>query len=262
MKIIHFSDLHLAAPLGSFRAIFDKRLIGFFNGAVFRKRNYDPERLRKAIPEILAEKPDVIVFTGDATTCSQPEEFRMAQEILAPLRDSGIPILYSPGNHDCYVPDQSCRDALDQFRNYLTGSCNAPFKFDTPECTFLLFHSAVPTNPFLSCGYFPEDSNSFLKEECRNKTKPVVVISHFPVLRQEKGISGFRRRLNGAEQVRELFNDGNIDLILCGHIHKPYEILNPDGHGEICAGSLTKAGIYRVITLQDSRFHFENKFIF
>ena len=103
LKIAHFSDLHLAAPLGSFRGLTDKRLIGFLNGAVFRKHAYLPERIGTAVRMILEEHPDIIVFTGDAVTCSQPAEFELAKETLRPLKESGIPILYSPGNHDVYM---------------------------------------------------------------------------------------------------------------------------------------------------------------
>ena len=260
LKIIHISDLHLSAPLGRFSALFDKRLIGFLNGAVFRKHAYDPENIRKAIQMIPAEKPDLIVLTGDATTCSQPEEFRLAAELLRPLKDTGIPILFTPGNHDCYVKAKECTEARMEFQKYLTGSAELPAKFETPECTFLITHSAVPTNPLLSCGCVSPETVSFLEQECSNKSKPIVLLSHFPVLKQEKGIAGKRRRLNGAEPIREMIRDGRIDLVLCGHIHKPYEILEENGHGEICAGSLAKAGIYRVITCDQNRFHFENRF--
>ena len=258
LKIIHFSDIHLSAPLGSPSAFFDKRFIGYLNGAVIRRHAYRQERLEKAIPMILNEKPDVIVFTGDATTCSQPGEFEKALNILKPLIDSKIPILFTPGNHDCYVKNKKCTDALREFRLALTGSEKAPDKFETPECTFLIFHSAVPTSPVLSCGYFSGESLEFLKNECAKKTKPIIALTHFPVVKVEKGISGARRKLYGAESVREFVDSGDIDLVLCGHIHKPYEILDFTGRGEICAGSLTKKGIFRKIIYSDNMFHVEN----
>lgn len=258
LKIIHFSDIHLSAPLGAGSALFDKRLIGYLNGAIFRKHAYRQERLEQAVPMILAEKPDVIVFTGDATTCSQPQEFEKALNILQPLIDSKIPILYTPGNHDCYVKNRKCADALRKFRLALTGSDTAPAKFETTECTFLSFHSAVPTSPVLSCGYFTNESLEYLKTECRNKTKPIIALTHFPFVKVEKGIAGARRKLFGAEPVRELIDAGEIDLVLCGHLHTPYEMLDRTGRGEICAGSLTKKGIFRKIIFADNIFHFEN----
>ena len=258
LKIIHFSDIHISAPLGSVSALFDKRFIGYLNGAIFRRHAYRQERLEKAVPMILDEKPDVIVFTGDATTCSQPEEFEKALNILQPLIKSGIPILYTPGNHDCYVRNQKCVDALREFRLALTGSETAPSRFDTDECSFLIFHSAVPTSPVLSCGYFKQESIDFLEKESVNKTKPLIALSHFPWLKVEKGIPGSRRKLYGAENARKFVDSGDIDLVLCGHLHKPYELLDFTGRGEVCAGSLTKKGIFRRITFADNMFHTEN----
>lgn len=258
LKIIHFSDIHLSAPLDSASALLDKRFIGFLNGAIFRKHAYKQERLEKAVPMILEEKPDVIVFTGDATTCSQPAEFEKALKILQPLINSKIPILFTPGNHDCYVPNKKCVEALQNFRIALTGSDQAPVKFETKDCTFLLTHSAVPTSPVLSCGYFTQESLEFLKKECKAKTKPIILLTHFPVAKVQKGIAGSRRKLYGAEPVRQLLDSGDIDLILCGHLHTPHELLDWTGRGEICAGSLTKKGIFRRITFADNLFHIEN----
>ena len=261
LKIVHFSDIHISEPLGSAGALLDKRLIGYLNGAVFRRRLFRREYLLRAIPMILEEKPDVIVFTGDATTCSQPREFETALEILKPLINSGIPILYTPGNHDCYVPAKECAEALREFRIALTGSDKEPSKFETPECDFLIFNSAVPTAPWLSCGCFTEESAEFLKKECEQKKKPLIMLSHFPVLNTESGIAGARRKLYGADPVRELSESGEIDLILCGHLHTPYEMLDWTGRGEIGAGSLTKKGVFRTILFADNMFHTENKYI-
>ena len=258
LKIIHFSDIHISAPLGSAAALFDKRVIGYLNGAIFRRHAYRQERLEKAVPMILEEKPDVIVFTGDATTCSQPEEFEKALDILQPLIKSGIPILYTPGNHDCYVKDKKCVAALRDFRIALTGSDAAQTRFETGECSFLIFHSAVPTSPVLSCGYFSQESVDFLKKECADKTKPLIAVSHFPWVKVEKGIAGSRRKLYGAETAREYVDSGDIDLVLCGHLHPPHDLVDWTGRGEICAGSLTKKGIFRRITYADDMFHTEN----
>lgn len=261
LKIIHFSDLHLSCPLQSAGALFDKRFIGYLNGQVFRKHAYRPERIREAVRMILAEKPDVIVFTGDATTCSQPAEFDFALDQLSPLVRSGIPILYTPGNHDCYVPAPECRQALEKFRTALTGSDRTPSALDTPSCRFLVFDSALPVNPLLSSGRFTEDSAAFLREECGKKRKPLIALSHFPAVRQEKGLSGMRRRLYGAEHLRDALENGQLDLILCGHIHKPYELLDQRGRGEICAGSLTKTGHFDVITFDGETFRSESRVV-
>ena len=258
LKIIHFSDIHISAPLSSGSALFDKRLIGYLNGAIFRRHAYKQERLEKAVPMILNEKPDVIVFTGDATTCSQPEEFEKTLNLLQPLIKSGIPILYTPGNHDCYVRNPKCVDALREFRIALTGSDTAPAKFEMEDCSFLIFHSAIPTSPVLSCGYFNQDSLDFLKKECTAKTKPLIALTHFPWMMIEKGITGSRRKLYGAEDARKHVESGEIDLVLCGHLHKPHDLVDHNGKGEICAGSLTKKGIFRRIIYKDNMFSTEN----
>ena len=111
-RIIHFSDTHEPATLESWRALFDKRILGLANSSLVRKNRYDRNYLPRAIELILKDPPDLALFTGDAVSCGQPGEFDRALKLFRPLIDSSVPLLYIPGNHDAYVRDRSCRKAL------------------------------------------------------------------------------------------------------------------------------------------------------
>ena len=53
-----------------------------------------------------------------------------------------------------------------------------------------------------------------------------------PVLR-------FRHRLFGQKKVVQLMEEKKLDLVLCGHVHKPYLKTDEQGRGECCAGSVS-----------------------
>ena len=251
-RIIHFSDTHEPATLEHWHGLFDKRLLGLANSSVIRRKRYDRAYLPRMVDYILRNPPDLAVFTGDATSCGQPGEFARALRMFKPLLRSGIPFIYTPGNHDAYVQDRACISALERFtRDMWRGQHTLqdyPFALDFPLFRVLVLHCARPFNPAMSCGYMPPRTRQFLLEEAaRLDARPLICTGHFPLTTQAS-LLNMRRRLYGAAGAAGLLKEGIIDLSLCGHIHKPYELLNETGRGEIVAGSLTKTGAFAEIT--------------
>ena len=112
MKFALFSDIHEHAVFSA-RALLDKRLFGLVNSSFWRNGSYRMERIDAAVRTILDSlHPDLVVFPGDTVSTSDPREFEAALNRLRPLVDSGIPILYAPGNHDRYVRDRACCEAF------------------------------------------------------------------------------------------------------------------------------------------------------
>ena len=128
MKIVHFSDPHAGGSAEDWMAYFDKRWVGVFNYRFRRRFRHDLKLLEKAVEYILAVKPDAAVCTGDLTSTGQPGEFAKTLEILKPLQESGIPLIYMPGNHDCYVKRSKCVTAMKNAVSFLNG---AEFNFDS-----------------------------------------------------------------------------------------------------------------------------------
>ena len=96
MRIAHLTDLHITKLPPSLAGLLDRRLSGSINlrflGRGERYRNA-AERGRFAVQQIIAEAPDAVVFGGDATSLSEPEEFSVAAEVLSPLLSMGVPCI-------------------------------------------------------------------------------------------------------------------------------------------------------------------------
>ncbi len=260
MKIIHFSDPHVCLAPESLSALFDKRILGFFNHTLRRSFNHDLSLLDKAVEFILIEKPDVVVCTGDITSTGQPSEFARALDLLAPLTNSGIPFLCVPGNHDSYVKDKPCREALDAAFSMLNDKRWAldglPARLEIGGCEFILVNECRPTNILLSSGGLQERDAKTISQWCAvKKTKPRILVGHFPFW-YKKGNLGARRSLGNREVLRSLMESGAIDLSLCGHVHRHFAETVATGRGEVCAGSTTLNGNVAVIEYlgNDDRF--------
>ena len=246
MKIIHFSDPHAGGGAESWRAYFDKRWVGVFNYRFRRRYKHDLSRLKTAVEHILAVRPDVVVCTGDLTSTGQPGEFERVLDILKPLRDSAIPFLYLPGNHDCYVKAPECAAAVRAAVEYLS---RGDYRFDDLPTVrehagveFGLVNCCRPSNIFCSWGFMSKADSAALEKWCAGPKKhPRILLSHYPMT-EDHPLLRFRHRLFGQGRVVELMRAHAIDLVLCGHIHNPYLKVDADGRGECCTGSVTRNG--------------------
>ncbi len=251
-RIVHFSDIHICAPLDSWQDFFDKRIAGLMNFYTFRKNTMNPERIPGLISRISEIKPDLIVCTGDITCTGRLIEFSRAIDKLSPLlaiKDSRF--IYVPGNHDKYVRDQKCLSALHSAFRELNGKDisleNLPVKIKIKDCEFILVDETVPTNIFSSCGYISkEDSLAICRWAKTDNNTPKILVGHFPI-KEMHPIKRFRKRLWGQKDILEKLVKGEFALSLCGHFHHPYADLDEKGRGEICAGSFTLHGKISVI---------------
>ena len=259
-KFVLFSDIHEHAVFSP-RALLDKRFFGLMNSTFCRHGGYRMERIAAAVRTILDSlRPDLVIFTGDAVSTSDPREFEAALNRLRPLVDSGIPILFSPGNHDRYVRDRACCEAFERFRAELTKHCPMTFPgvYETSDLRFAVIDCARPFNPVLSCGEMTPETAVFLEREAgKDDPRPLVCVGHFPLRGNDK-LSSFRHRLIGGERATALLNAGKIALSVAGHIHMPLQSLDARGHGELVVGSLTKKDILREITFDGVVFAVRN----
>lgn len=262
MKIIHFSDPHAGGSAEDWMAYFDKRWVGVFNYRFRRRFRHDLKLLEKAVEYILAVKPDAAVCTGDLTSTGQPGEFEKTLNILEPLRRSGIPLIYMPGNHDCYVKRPKCVQAMKNAVRQLNGD---EYNFDSlpqvrtvADVDFLMLNTSRPSNLLCSWGFVSAADKRWIEDVCAQpKKRPRILVTHYPMF-EDHPILRMRHRLFGQKNILRQMAAGNIDLSLCGHVHKPYCRVNDSGQGENCAGSVTRNGVISSIEY----FPSENRFTF
>ena len=246
MKIVHFSDPHGGGPAEDWMAYFDKRWVGVFNYTFRRKFRHDLKKLANAVEYILDTRPDAAVCTGDLTSAGQPGEFAKVLKILEPLKNSDIPLIYTPGNHDCYVRRPKCVAAMHAAVAELS---QGKYTFhDLPRCLeiggaeLLVTNTSAPSNLLCSWGFLRAKEREFIVNNCTgNHDRPRILITHYPMT-EEYPVLRMRHRLFGQKQVLELMKNGALDLVLCGHVHKPYLKIDGDGRGECCAGSVSSNG--------------------
>lgn len=239
-RLLFFSDSHEEA---SFPRGLDKRVLGFCNSHFKRRYQHDPAWLKAAVDQILAERPDAVLFGGDAVSTADPREFERALPYFLPLVRSEIPFYCTAGNHDCYVRNSACRRAMLDFYAALgNADIEKPRCIRLNDLRLMILPESCPTVPWLSCGRLDDETIAAVTEEVeKNDAVPLIVAGHFPLR-----VDTWRRGLRKAEPLRQMLAERKIALSLCGHVHKPsFE------DGEVIAGSVTRFGLMTEVLVEN-----------
>jgi len=261
MKIIHFSDPHAGGPAEDWMAYIDKRWVGVFNYRFRRRFQHDLSKLQKAVDRIMELKPDLAVCTGDLTSSGQPGEFAKVHEIMKPLADSSIPLVYTPGNHDCYVRRTSCvkavNEAFYEYNQHRFRFDELPQRIELGGAELLIFNTSRPSNLLCSWGFVAPRDAKQIAEWCAEPPAgpPRILITHYPI-NEPHQIWRVRHRLFFQGKIKKLIAEKRIDLVLCGHVHKPFRLIDELGRGQNVAGSVTRNGSMTGITFDPAERRF------
>lgn len=228
LSIAHLSDIHVGAKL-------------------------EENMLEKAIDEINKLNPDLVVVTGDLTDEGLLEEFQEAHKYLESLKCKYLVV--GSGNHDS--------------RNI--GYRLFPRFFGKPwsitelnETVLIMLDSSRPDQDEGEVGYRQRLWLKQCLEEYREKFKIVALHHHLlpvPDTRMEKNMI-----MDAGDVLWTLVSYG-VDLVLCGHRHRPW-IWNLGGLSIVYAGAVSTSklrGFYQnsfnIINIEDGKVDVRLKII-
>lgn len=255
MRIAHISDIHVGLLPEGLLSFVDKRIFGSLNFLLRRRGRVHLEWVEQTAARLRGIQPDWVVCTGDVTSVSAPAEFALAERSLAPLL-AVCPerFIYVPGNHDAYVGNRRCREALESAFARLNSDrwrlSDLPVEHRIGNTRLFVVNECLPTNSFLSSGKIPEGAMERLLGWLNRPRAPGetrVLVGHFPVLDERGRPLGRRRHLANARILHEALVDGRLDVSLCGHIHSPFARREKSGSLEVCAGALTVSGRINIV---------------
>ena len=200
------------------------------------------------VEEVIAEAPDVFIMTGDNTNSGARADALILVEKLSRIREAGIDVVITTGNHDMWVKDptvfEDCYwplftpDERDEASSSYVQVVNG-------VALFAMDDNAVTMG---AEGKFSQNTMAWLQEmlEKYSPQYPIVFLSHHNVLvglGQEQTES---YRIQN-DELPGLLKEYGVHLILTGHLHSQmleewdglYEVVNamPFG-GEHAIGRL------------------------
>lgn len=195
MLIAQISDTHILAPASDHPAA-QQRADG----------------LRRCIADINRQRPDAVIFTGDTVQHGQPDEYALLSTLLAPLQ---APLYLIPGNRD----DKDAMRAAFGDRPYMPA--NSDFLHYTIEDHALRLIAIDSTSPGERKGVFCPERQAWLEAALseRPDSPTVLFIHHPPFDVDDHYVGGYRRPNEAAALADVVSRHGQIERVLCGHVH-------------------------------------------
>lgn len=198
MRLIHLSDLHFG--------------------------HHDDAVVDSMAQEISAQRPDLVVVSGDFTQIGNRREFARARSFLDTL---DIPVFAVPGNHD--VP-----------QNHLIRRFFKPYglyrQYISPElepflCVDGVAIAGLKTSRRASLRSLNWSDGSISHEQLDTLERRFsevspdhvrIVVAHHPLMHPEEAMQRPQRRVHRADEALALFSRIGVRLVLSGHFHMSY----------------------------------------
>jgi 3',5'-cyclic AMP phosphodiesterase CpdA len=254
-RLAHVTDPHFRGAGGlSLGDVFTKRMVGFVNVVVNRRRKHRMELLASLADDLRAQPVDHVAVTGDLSNVSLPGEWAAARRWLEGLGRATSTITAIPGNHDVYVPAAvgGFEEAFAPFQGSDAGLEAGPATHPYPfvrvrdRIALIALNSCVPTGDLGAWGELGEAQLARLRAclaapALAQRTR--VVLLHHPPVRLKGGED---RNLKDRAALAAVLSETGAELVLHGHDHRDEEatLEGPGGRSipVVGAGSASYAG--------------------
>jgi len=195
--------------------------------------------LRSLSKAILAEKPNVLLLTGDLiwakTDDEETSQLKTFIDIMKPVYDSGIKVLTIPGNHDTHAPnaDAEWRQAFSgEFAdpdNGPAGGKDLSFYYKTGNCLFVGIDEFVNGDKG-ACSVDQAWLDSVLQ---KNPATHVFAFAHKLAFFAGHHDDGFNKEPEVRNTMMQSLSDAGCHMVLFGHDHfYDHELALKDGWPE------------------------------
>jgi 3',5'-cyclic-AMP phosphodiesterase len=197
MLIAQLTDLHVRPAGHLYQGVADSNRM--LSEAIRHLQNLD-------------RRPDLVLLTGDLVDKGLPDEYAAAQDLLAALT---IPYCVIPGNHD---DRQNFRDAFADHA-YLPAQGPLHYCIDDHPVRIIGLDSCVPGKHY---GDIEPAGLRWLKSVLEaDRKKPTLVMMHHPPFVCGIPYLDAYRYMEPGPLASVLESFGNIEIVVCGHVHRP-----------------------------------------
>lgn len=192
--------------------------------------SHSEEVLDTIISEVLDIHPDVFIATGDLTNSGRPEDARYLADRLSILRNAGISVILTTGNHDL---DQSDAGMFEEIyyslpEMYSRDTASLSYAVVCRNVMFLAMDDSTYTGG--TGAALPAETMNWLKEmlkEAQQKGMPAVFLSHHSVLSPYGKNYTIENR-----DLYPLLKKYGVKLCLTGHQHSQ-SLIQKEGMTEL-----------------------------
>jgi len=197
MRICHLSDLHFG--------------------------HHDAALAGGLMADLMSQKPDLVIVSGDFTQLGTEEEFRAARAFLDTL---STPVFAVPGNHDVPARNLFRRfvDPYGLYRRYIADELEPTLDLGEVVVAGLKTSRRLRAELNWAHGSLSHGQLKRLEERLA-KTSPDalrIVVAHHPLMQPEGEVLKPMRLVKRADEALATFARLGVRLVLSGHFHLSY----------------------------------------
>ena len=238
--------------------------------------DYSQEIYDVLIDKFLADKPDMLLITGDLTKDGEMLSHQYVKAGLDRLREAGIAVFVIPGNHDrgtsnalVFDGDKTSKAEVANTETFERLYHNYGYNSASERESTTLTYACEPVKGLVLIGIDSGNSGSLSTttlnwvcqqaEKARNQGKQVIAMMHHPLFPHVNNLDKFTSSycVKNYENVRNRLIDAGIRVILTGHFHmsdiaKDYNAELTNYIYDVNTGStISYPCDYRVMTLSE-----------
>jgi 3',5'-cyclic AMP phosphodiesterase CpdA len=196
-RIAHLSDLHFGA--------------------------HDPAVVAGAEAWLIAERPDLVVVSGDFTQRATSDQYREAGAFLDRLEAAGLKTLSVPGNHDVPLWDiiQRFTRPLDRYRRNIDDDL-CPW-FQSERLAVLGINTARSLT--FKDGRISHEQMAIIRDRFRDvpPDRTRILVTHHPLFEMPIGEAGEASEAVGRHGgALQAVADAGVHILLAGHFHRSF----------------------------------------
>ncbi|MEA3042636.1 MAG: hypothetical protein QOH47_474 [Sphingomonadales bacterium] len=196
-RIAHLSDVHFGA--------------------------HDPAVVAGAEAWLIAERPDLVVISGDFTQRASVDQYREAGAFLDRLEAAGLATLGVPGNHDVPLYDivQRFTRPLHRYRRYIDEDL-CPW-FESERLAVLGINTARSLT--FKDGRISHEQMAIIRDRFQGvpADRTRVLVTHHPLFEMPIGEAGEASEAVGRQgDALAAVADAGVHILLAGHFHRSF----------------------------------------
>jgi len=196
-RIAHLSDLHFGA--------------------------HDPAVVAGAEAWLSAERPDLVVVSGDFTQRATSEEYREAGAFLDRVEATGLQTLGVPGNHDVPLWDivQRFTRPLARYRRHIDDDL-CPW-FESERLAVLGINTARSLT--FKDGRISHEQMAIIRDRFRDvpEGRTKILVTHHPLFEMPIGEAGEASEAVGRRhEALDAVAEAGVHILLAGHFHRSF----------------------------------------
>jgi predicted phosphodiesterase len=242
------SDLHYTASPSDFSSIVPLEPLS-------------PQVTDALIAQVIAMKPDAFILTGDNTNNGKPEDVGELAAKLQAVRDAGIEVIMTAGNHDYGQGSTGMKAYEAYFLPLLSMNEKDPdsFSYKTVNggVTVLAMDDSHAED---SDGSFSEETMAWLEkqlDEAEKLKSRVLFLSHHNIVCGQVSpmYSGYLVRNEG---LYAMLAGHNAEICMSGHQHNQ-AVWHKDDMYEVLNGMPLQTGSFGVFTMNEEGFSYHTE---